>query len=173
MIPRFLSALRETILQRYTTLTAGHTHCTYNSNPGAHDAIYFQPAKSLTPSTPPPIISWPTLSPSVPCSQQHWRSYNYTWMSPVCCNSFASLIFWRGRGAKAARAAAQCRDEATPLSRSPGLVLLGAPSLFINTPTKPKRRQRAFNGNQPVVSIHQKEDKLDISSSHLPLKTWF
>lgn len=156
MIAWFLSVLREMILQRYAVLTVGHTHCTYNSSPGAHDAIYFQPAKSLTPSPPPPIISWPTLSPSVPCSQQPWRSYNYTWMSPVCCNSFASLIFWRDRRSTAARAAAQCLAEATPHSRSPGSVLLGAPLSFINTPMEPGRRQRAFSESQPAVSIQQK-----------------
>lgn len=40
MIPWFLSVLREMILQRYAALTTGHTPCTYNANPGAHDDLF-------------------------------------------------------------------------------------------------------------------------------------
>lgn len=87
------SVLKEGPLQR-SAWDMRHGHRPYNPDTGVHHAIDPQAARSLTPRAPPPIVSWPTLSPSVPCSQQRQRVYNYPRMSPICCNSFASLIFW-------------------------------------------------------------------------------
>lgn len=87
-----LSVLKEMILQCYDSIFGIYTVCLIP---------VYEFMRLSSPNLPNcwplrlrhPIISWPTLPPSVPCSQQPWRIYNYTWMSPICCNSFASLIF--------------------------------------------------------------------------------
>lgn len=164
MIPRLLSMLRERILHHYAALTTGHTPCVYHSRPGAHDAVYFQPAKPLTPSPPPPVGSWPTLSPSVPCSQQPWRSYNYTWMSPICWNSFASLIGWRARRRKSTMPRRGDTRPPEPRLRRAGLS-------SVHERSQGASEKAACLSRKPACGFYAtKKNTLNMSSSHAPLK---